>query len=160
MCKRDSSQPTAAQALGSVVPMLLLTEQLDAEMVLGEIGKSVRGCMAKGVTLITILFCVPFAVFALISGNWKTGAISIGIVVVGVWIAFKLVELRLRRGFKAGLAEVRQETQSNAPGEQAVAGPTEPRQRRDQLNRLLNRAGMPCVADIEPHFVPRFPGVA
>lgn len=142
---------SAAEALGTVVPALLMTERVDPAMVLGEIGKSFKGFMAKLVTGVTMLVCLPFVVFALISGNWKTGGITIGIIVVLVAVGFKLVERKLRRGFAAKMAPLRSDANGDDDN-QVVAGPVETGERKRKLDQLLQTAGLPRLAEIEPHF--------
>ncbi|WP_182867696.1 hypothetical protein [Stieleria mannarensis] len=143
---------TSAQALGPLVPILLMTERIDPAMMLGELGKSFKGLMAKLVGLVTVLVCLPFVVFALITGNWKTGGITIGVIVALVVIGFKLVEAKWRRGFAATMRDVGSDLAGPDADQPSVAGPQDPRQRREQLDRLLARAGLPSIADIEPHF--------
>lgn len=147
-----------AQALGSVIPVLLMTKRVDPAMVLGQIGKSVKGLVAKLIAFLTVLFCLPFAIFALVTGNWKSGGITIGIIVLLVTVVFKLIEAKWRRGFTATMQEVKRNAASQDDGS-AVAGPTDSTNRRNELERLLRTADMPSIAEIEPHFKNSFLGV-
>ena len=97
-------------------------------------------------------FLLPFVIFALVSGNWKAGGITIGVIVALVVITFKLIERKWRRGFAATLSEVHSGPTMPDENEPATAGPSDPRQRRQQLDQLLSRAGLPSLAEIEPHF--------
>jgi hypothetical protein len=148
------------QALGSVLPVLLITKRIDPAMMLGEIGKSVKGCAAKVVAFLTVLFCFPFFVFALISGNWKTGGIAIGVVVGLVFIVFKWVEAKWRRGFSAQMDQSNVVVELPADGMPPVAGPIDSKARRAELDNLLRSAGMPGIAEVEPYFTSGFPGVS
>ncbi|MCO8120732.1 hypothetical protein NHH03_03210 [Stieleria sp. TO1_6] len=141
------------QALGSVVPALLSNARIDPQLLLGEIGQSFKGVVVRIVRALTILFCLPFAIFALVSGNWKTGAITIGIIVAVVVIVFKWVEAKWRRGFAARMAAVTaaQTTDDDATAE-SVAGPSDPQTRRTEVDAMLRRAGLPSVAEVQPHF--------
>ena len=143
---------TAADEIGTLVPMLLMTGNFDPSAMLGELGKSFKGLMAKLVTVVTVLVCLPFVIFALVSGNWKAGGITIGVIVALVVITFKLIERKWRRGFAATLSEVHSDPTMPDANEPATAGPSDPRQRRQQLDQLLSRAGLPSLAEIEPHF--------
>ena len=151
---------SATRALGSVVPILLMTKRVDPAMMLGEIGKSFKGCMTKVVASVTVLVCLPFAIFALVTGNWKEGGITIGIIVALVVIAFKLIEIKWRRGFAAEMAESQMGVGLSDDKLAPVAGPIDSRERRSRLDQLLRDAGMPSVAEVEPHFESDFPGAS
>lgn len=147
-----------AEALGEVIPELLRTNRLDATEVLGELGRSVKGCLAKAVALLTALVCFPFFVFALISGNWRTGGIAIGVIVLLVAVSFKWIERRWRQSFRASLAARTGGQLAEADAAPPVAGPTDPNQRRRELDALLRRAGLPCLQECEPFVNPSLTG--
>lgn len=150
-----SGQPLSdAEAMANVIQILLTTKQVDPAAILGEVGKSVKGCLARMVAGLTALICFPFFVFALVSGNWKTGAIAIGIIVLIVMVAFKLIERKWRRGFQAKMANAPWNLDADETEGPQVAGPIDSSQRRSRLEDLLKKAGLPSIPECEPHFDP------
>lgn len=143
---------SAEQALGDLVPLLLLTKRIDPSMLIGAIGKSFKGLMVRLVAFGTMLVCLPFAIFALVTGNWKVGGITIGIVVALVVIVFKIIEAKWRKGFAKTMAESSLQAEPGDEHLPVVAGPMDPIRRRIALDELLLRADMPTVQAIEPFF--------
>lgn len=137
-------------ALGEVIPELLMDRRLDPAEVIGDLGKAAQGCLARIVALLTVLVCFPFFVFAIVSGNWKTGAIAIGVIVLVVVVLFQWMSHRVRRGFRTRLAEPWNAQAATGPP-QTYVGPADRQDRRSRLDALLRRAGLPSLDECELH---------
>lgn len=140
------------QALGLIVPQLLFTQRVDPSFMFGEIGKSVKGFLKLIVGMLTVLVCTPFALFALFTGNWKIGAIIIGLIVFFVVVTFKWFEFRWKRNFQSTIKMAKQEAGDESDSYPVVAGPTDEQTRRVELDKLLATSGLPSLNLIQPHF--------
>jgi hypothetical protein len=141
-----------AEALGSVLPVLLSTKRIDASMILGELGKSLKGCAIRIVATVTGLICLPFLIFALVTGNWKATGITVLVIIAIVTILFKVLERRWKRGFAKTMADRNVLSDPIESSHPVVVGPTDGKKRRRELDDLLRKAGMPTVAEVEPFF--------
>ncbi len=139
-----------AEALGEVLPELLRGKQFDPAEVIGQMGQAAQGCLAKLLALVTAMVCFPFFVFAIVSGNWKSGAIAIGIIVLVVVLLFQWISHRIRRRFRDRLTDPWKAELATAPP-QTYVGPTDPQHRRRRLDALLRTAGLPGIDECEQH---------
>ncbi len=142
-----------AEALGDVIPQLLFTKRVDPALILGTVGDSVKGCLKQVVGGLTFLVCLPFAIFALFTGNGKVGGLIIGLIVFTVVIVFKWFEFRWKRNFRLSLQAAAEANGEDSVGHAIVAGPLDDQARRGGLDALLKKSQLPGLAQIEPHFV-------
>jgi hypothetical protein len=134
-----------AEALAKILPSILTTKRFDMATVFGAVGGHLKKTAMKATGCLLTVICFPLVVFGLVSGNWKAVLISIAITCGTVMGAFKLIEYRFKKSFqrKMPLADDGQ----RAP---PAAGPLEPSQRRQRVEKLLAAAGLPKLAEIEP----------
>ncbi|MGI9471504.1 MAG: hypothetical protein ACR2NZ_08235 [Rubripirellula sp.] len=139
---------TEAEALGAFLPTVLSTKRFDLASVFNAVGGQLKKTAAKATGCFVGLICTPVLLFGAISGSWKAVFITVGIVVLFFVIVFKVVELRFKKKF--AVAELASDGEE---GERpAVVGPLNEQVRRQELDGLLQRAGLPSIAEIEPHF--------
>lgn len=140
---------TDAEALGKFLPTVLSTKRFDISTVFGAMGGRLKKIAIKGTGCLLMVICTPVLLFGAISGNWQAVLITVAIVTLFVVIMFKVIERRFKQNF-ALPANLRQ-----AEGDQArppAAGPIDAEERRTRLDHLLQAAGFPPLAELEPHF--------
>lgn len=136
-----------AEALAKLLPSILSTKRLDMSIVLGALGGGLKKTAAKATGCLLMVICLPLVIFGLVSGSWKPVLISIAITCGVVFVAFKVIEYRVRRSFM-GKIPMANEGDKAPPS----AGPMEEAQRRERIGRLLVAAGLPGLAVVEPLF--------
>ena len=147
-----------AEALGMIAPQILSTKRFDLVDVFGEAGTKFKSFAKQATGCLVTVLAMPVVLFGLVSGDWRSAGITLAILVAIVVVVFKFVELKVRQNFRRSIIG-----SLNAAGETnphpSAAGPMDEQERRRQLNALLVGAGLPSIAEIEPHFK-RAPTVA
>ncbi|EMI53340.1 hypothetical protein [Rhodopirellula sallentina] len=142
---------TDEEALATLTPRILSTKRIDLGNIIGALGGQLKKTVVKGVGCLTVLICLPVLLFGLIAGKMQAALITIGVVVVGVAIVFKLVERKFKRKFNDSSIGMFARDQDAAETRAPVAGPLDPAERRARLDQLLLAAGLPPLQDIEKH---------
>lgn len=140
------------QALAKLLPMILSTERFNLANFVGAIGGSLKKTAIKGTGCLLIVICSPLLIFGAVSGNWKAVLITVAIVLLLTVIAFKVIENKIKRGFKNKLSHSAFRETESGP---ATAGPLDPTERRKALDKLLAAAGLPSLSKVEPFFPPK-----
>ncbi|MFG0255302.1 MAG: hypothetical protein ACF787_09425 [Rhodopirellula sp. JB053] len=142
---------TDEEALAKLTPRILSTKRIDLGNIIGALGGQLKKTVAKGVGCLTVLICLPVLLFGLIAGKMQAALITIGIVVAGVAIMFKLIEGKFKRKFNDSSIGMFARDQDAAETRAPVAGPLDAAARRERLGQLLLAAGLPSLQDIEKH---------
>ena len=140
------------QALAKLLPMILSTERFSLANFVGAIGGSLKKTAIKGTGCLLIVICSPLLIFGAVSGNWTAVLITVAIVLLLTIIAFKVIENKIKRGFKNKLSNSALSETETGP---ATAGPLDPKERRRSLDKLLAAAGFPSLSKVEPLFPPK-----
>ncbi len=138
---------THAEAVAKVVPLILSTQQFDANAMLGAIGGGLKGFANKAVGCLLIVLSLPLVIFALVSGNWQSALIAIAVTSLIVIGLYQFVIYRFKRAVRKGLSQVDQQ-RPNA----LVAGPQDEEARRQRVDQLLKLAKLPRLAEVEHLF--------
>ncbi|MCM2371792.1 hypothetical protein [Aporhodopirellula aestuarii] len=140
-----------AEALASLTPQILSTKRIDLESVMGMLGGQVKKVAVRATGCVTVVLCIPVLLFGLIAGKMQAALITILIVVVAVALVFKLIERKFKRKFNESPIGLHAKGKDDEGLRAPVAGPLDPAERRDRLERLLAAAGMPALSEIEKH---------
>ncbi len=128
------------QALAKLLPVILSTKRFNLATFVSAIGGSLKKTAIKGTGCLLIVICSPLLIFGAVSGNWKAVLITVGVVLLLTIIAFKVIENKIKRGFKSKLSQASIDEDETGP---ATAGPLDPAERRRTLDKLLSAAGFP-----------------
>lgn len=140
---------TDAEALGKFLPTVLSTKRFDISTMFGAVGGQLKKTAIKATGCLLMVLCAPVLLFGAISGNWQAALITVAIVALCVAITFKVIEGKFKRKF--AMPE-RTQDEGSGPARPPVAGPMDPRERRNRLDQLLKAAAFPALSEIEPHF--------
>ncbi|TWT78212.1 hypothetical protein Pla123a_10020 [Posidoniimonas polymericola] len=134
-------------ALAKILPLALSTEQFNMGAVIGLIGGGVQRYARKATGCLVVVLCVPLALFGVFSGNWTAvGYAAVGTIVVVVG-GYKLLSWRVRRAFRKKVTLGGGDEPTTV-----VAGPLDQLTRKQRVDALLAAAGLPALAEVEPHF--------
>ncbi len=143
----DGMPMSTAEAVAKVVPLILSTQALDTEVMLGAIGGGLKKFANKAVGCLAFVLCLPLLIFGLISGNWTSVLISMGVTILVVFGIYRLLLFRFKRAVNRGLAD-----SSAVKVKTTVAGPLDAAARRQRIDALLQRAALPRLSAVEPLF--------
>ena len=135
------------EALARILPSILTTKRLDMSTFIGAIGGGLKKTAMKATGCLLIVICLPLVIFGLVSGNWTAVLISIGITCAIVITAFKVIEHKVKNSVMGKMPMANDDN-----GAPPAAGPLGDAMRRERIDRLLAAAGLPALAQVEPHF--------
>ncbi len=138
---------TNAQAVAIVVPLILSTQQFDAQVMLGAIGGGLKRTANKAVGCLLVVLSLPVLIFGLVTGNWRGVLITIAVTSLVVLGVYQFAVYRFKRMVRRGLSDSERERP-----QPVVAGPQDEGMRRKRIDELLNRAGLPRLAQVEHLF--------
>lgn len=146
---------TDAEALARIVPQILSTKRFDVGAIMGALGGQLKGAAIKACGCLIFVLSIPILIFGYFMEEMQAAGYAIGALVGIVCIAFKVIENKFKKGMDS-IPSVNDD--DGETGRPPVAGPLDEEERRDRLDQLLSAAGLPSIADIEPHF-PTEPGL-
>ena len=136
------------QAVAAFLPGVLTTLQFEPSLILSAIGGSLKRTAIKATGCLLVVISLPLVIFGLVSGNWQAVLITIGILVALAVALFKWIEHRFKKKFAGVLPR-----SDGSGGKIAAAGPATDSERRTRIDRLLQSAGLPTLAELEPHMM-------
>jgi hypothetical protein len=136
-----------AEAVAKVVPLILSTQQFNAEVMLNAIGGGLKKFANKAIGCLLLVISLPLVIFGLVSGNWRSVFITIAITAAVVLGAYRLVVARFKRMVNRRMLRGEDDT-----AKRLAAGPQDQAARRKRIDELLKRAGLPRMAEVEPLF--------
>ncbi|MEX2113808.1 MAG: hypothetical protein WD845_11520 [Pirellulales bacterium] len=136
-----------ADAAAKVVPLILSTQQFDAEVMLKAIGDGLKRFANKAVGCLLLVLCLPLVIFGLVSGNWQPVLITMVATVLIALAAYQLLVYRFKRMVRRRLSQGSEERPRPV-----VAGPHDEAARRERIDEILQRAELPRLAEVEPLF--------
>ena len=140
---------TEAQALGKVIPIVLSTQRLDVRAVFNAMGGQLKKMALKATDCLLLVICSPVLIYGAISGSWQAALITVAIVTAIVFTVFKVAETKFKRKFAVSSLQPDEEEEEARP---VVVGSLQESERRTALDQILAKAGLPSLAEIEPHF--------
>lgn len=144
---------SAPESIGQLAPVLLSTKRFDFQTIAGAIGGQLKTTAIKATGCLYVVLCLPILLFGLVSGDMRSVGTTILVMAGIIVVMFKIIETRVRRKFKEGPAAVLDRDEDRTNRKSPTTGPQDDRQRRNRLDELLMDAGLPRLADAEPHFV-------
>ncbi len=131
--------------LAKILPLVLSTAQVNANMILGSLGGGVKKLAKKATGCLVFLLCIPLVLFGAFSGNWTAVLYSMGAtagVIVGLYL---YVARKVRKAVTDKMPNTDDEP------EFVVAGPLEAEARKARIDQLLVKANLPRLHEVEPH---------
>ncbi|MCC9641064.1 hypothetical protein LOC71_02180 [Rhodopirellula sp. JC740] len=141
---------TDAEALAIFLPQVLSNKRMTMAGMLGVVGGSLKKTAMKATGCLIVVLSIPILLAAFFMNMWKEAGYALITLVVIVAAVFKFIEFKLRSKFRqSGFAEKDEALEEQRP---PVAGPLDEPARKQKLDEVLARCGLPPLSQIEPHF--------
>lgn len=136
-----------AEALATLVPRILSTERFDFGNVIGRWGQ-LKAKARKAAGCLVVLLAVPILIIGVLFSNMKAAGVAVGVLVVVVVVAFKVIEHWLKSKFRKGPLNSNNDSDGRSPR----SGLLDETERQERLNHAFAACGFPSVTELEPHY--------